>query len=98
MKLDQDGDCFASPPSQYTVWSEDAEHVCPLSVSAVPALGFGSLLGEFDVSGFLITRSLPIYKNRDIRASLVAQSVKNPPAMQETPVRFLGQEDLLKKG
>ena len=32
------------------------------------------------------------------RASLVAQLVKNPPAMQETPVRFLGQEDLLEKG
>ena len=32
------------------------------------------------------------------RASLVAQLVKNPPAMQETLVRFLGQEDPLKKG
>jgi len=30
-------------------------------------------------------------------ASLVAQLVKNPPAMQETPVRFLGQEDPLEK-
>ena len=30
-------------------------------------------------------------------ASLVAQLVKNPPAMQEAPVRFLGQEDLLEK-
>ena len=30
--------------------------------------------------------------------SLVAQLVKNPPAMQETWVRFLGQEDLLEKG
>ena len=30
--------------------------------------------------------------------SLVAQLVKNPPAMQETPVRFLGWEDLLEKG
>ena len=29
---------------------------------------------------------------------LVAQLVKNPPPMQETPVRFLGQEDLLEKG
>ena len=27
------------------------------------------------------------------RASLVAQLVKSPPAMQETPVQFLGQED-----
>ena len=26
-------------------------------------------------------------------ASLVAQLVKNPPAMQEAPVRFLGRED-----
>ena len=26
-------------------------------------------------------------------ASLVTQLVKNPPAMQETPVQFLGQED-----
>ena len=32
------------------------------------------------------------------RASLIAQLVKNLPAMQETPVRFLGQEDLLEKG
>ena len=31
-------------------------------------------------------------------ASLVAQLVKNPPAMQETLVRFLGQEDPLEKG
>ena len=30
-------------------------------------------------------------------ASLVAQLVKNLPAVQETPVRFLGQEDLLEK-
>ena len=31
-------------------------------------------------------------------ASLIAQLVKNLPAMQETPVPFLGQEDLLEKG
>ena len=30
--------------------------------------------------------------------SLVAQLVKNLPAMQETPVRFLGWEDPLEKG
>ena len=29
------------------------------------------------------------------RASLIAQLVKNPPAMQETLVQFLGQKDLL---
>ena len=31
-------------------------------------------------------------------ASLVAQLVKNLPAMQETPVQFLGWEDLLERG
>ena len=30
--------------------------------------------------------------------SLITQLVKNPPTVQETPVRFLGQEDLLEKG
>ena len=30
-------------------------------------------------------------------ASLIAQLVKNLPAVQEIPVRFLGQEDLLEK-
>ena len=30
--------------------------------------------------------------------SVIAQLVKNPPAMQETWVRSLGQEDLLEKG
>ena len=31
-------------------------------------------------------------------ASLVAQLVKNPSAMQEIPVRFLGWVDTLEKG
>ena len=31
-------------------------------------------------------------------AFLVAQLVKNPPAMQKTPVQFLGWEDPLEKG
>ena len=29
---------------------------------------------------------------------LIAQLVKNLPAMQETPLRFLGREDPLEKG
>ena len=33
-----------------------------------------------------------------IRASLVAQLVKNLPAMQKTLVRFLGWEDTLEEG
>ena len=33
-----------------------------------------------------------------LRASLVAQTVKNLPAMQETWIRSLGQKDPLEKG
>ena len=33
-----------------------------------------------------------------IGASLIAQLVKNLPAIQDTPVRFLGQKDPLEKG
>ena len=34
----------------------------------------------------------------EVWASLVAQLVKNLPAKQETPVQFLGWEDLLEEG
>ena len=33
-----------------------------------------------------------------LESSLVVQMVKNLPAVQETPVHFLSQEDLLDKG
>ena len=33
-----------------------------------------------------------------LRASLIARLVKNPPAVQETLVQFLGLEDLPEKG
>ena len=39
------------------------------------------------------THTLHLYQ-----ASLIAQLVKNPPAVQETLVQFLGQEDPLEKG
>ena len=42
------------------------------------------------------------YSRQDITvttlASLVAQTVKNPPEVQETQVHYLGQEDPLEKG
>ena len=46
---------------------------------------------------------IPLKKTRNTptirpRASLVAQLVKNPPAMRETWVRSLGWEDPLEKG
>ena len=39
-----------------------------------------------------------ICKLSPVDASMVAQLVKNLPAMQEAPVQFLGQEDSLEKG
>ena len=34
----------------------------------------------------------------ELQAPLIAQLVKNPPVMQETPNQFFSQEDLLEKG
>ena len=45
-----------------------------------------------------MTLSMIFPLNKTAGASLGAQLVKNPPAMQETLVRFLDQEDLLEKG
>ena len=42
---------------------------------------------------FIYSRYIDVY----IRVALTAQSVKNLPAMPETQVRSLGQEDLLEK-
>ena len=33
-----------------------------------------------------------------MKASLIAKLAKNPPAMQEIPVQFLGWDDPLEKG
>ena len=42
---------------------------------------------------------LSVLGNQDLlKHSLIAQLVIDPPAMQETPVQFLGQEDPLEKG
>ena len=48
----------------------------------------------FLMEGRFLTTGLP----GKSQASLVAQLVKSPPAMQEIPVQFLGQEDPLEKG
>ena len=43
-------------------------------------------------------RRICVEIEKNIGASLMAQLVKNPPAMRETRVRFLGWEDPLEKG
>ena len=60
-------------------------------------LGLGRSPGEG--IGYLLQYSgLENSKGLSLWASLRAQLVKNLPAMQETPVQFLGQEDPLEKG
>ena len=57
--------------------------------------GLYSLWGhkELDTTG-----RLSLSLSHKVWASLVAQLVKNPPAMQETQVQSLGWEDPLEKG
>ena len=57
-------------------------HLLPLLAPSVPSDKGSVKLGNSSV----------------LRASLIVQLVKNRPAMQETPVRFPGQEDPLEKG
>ena len=47
-----------------------------------------------------LSKSLLLFESQfpDIGASLIVQMVKNPPAIWETWVQSLGQEDLLEKG
>ena len=48
--------------------------------------------------GSIITHTVPCVSTVRVGASLVAQTVKNLPAVQETQVRSLGGEDPLEKG
>ena len=63
-------------------------------------MGTSSLTKEGRIyNGAKIVSSVSVAgKTEELRSSLVAQLVNNPPAMQETLVRFLGQEDPLEKG
>ena len=64
--------------------------------SATPGLSLCWLLGAAKTIGvcFLTIDG----ELGTVRASLIVQLVKNPPAMQDTPVQFLGWEDQLEKG
>ena len=55
-----------------------------------------SCLISFAQRSFVISTNMNSYVYS--QASLVAQLVKNPPAMQETLVQFPGWEDPLEKG
>ena len=55
------------------------------------------ILSDFPVESKTLQMDF-FYMTKDSLASLVAQIVKNRPAMQETQVRSLSQEESLKKG
>ena len=58
-----------------------------------------NVLPMFSSRSFMVSCLIFIDKSLShVGVSLVAQLVKNPPAMQETPVWFLGREDPLQKG
>ena len=54
--------------------------------------------GKFFPVPLLAGSLVPLLLVLSTRASLVAQTVKNPPAMQETGVQSLGREDSLEEG
>ena len=72
------------------IYSYNEEGQAELKPKATNDVGLVEL-SESTGTGFVAILILP-------RASLVAQMVKNLPAMQETRVRSLGWKDFLKKG
>ena len=71
-------------------------HFLFLLSSVVPSIRVFSN-GRFFTSGGQSIRASSSVLPMDIRAPLVAQMVKNPPAMQEAWVRSLGWEDAQKE-
>ena len=61
-----------------------------------PPLSHPSIHALFFVK-FLFLNDLIVFDSL-LLVYLIAQLIKNPPAMQETPVGFLGWENLLEKG
>ena len=62
------------------------------------SLTYSRYLSPQDIPHCVHLHSISPSSTFNQEASLIAQPVKNPPAMQETLVQFLGQEDLLEKG
>ena len=70
-------------------------YILPLPIHLPPLLPYQFYQAYLN---FLIAAINFMCPKAQSRASLVAQLVKNPPVMQETPLRFLGQEVPLEKG
>ena len=61
-------------------------------------IGYGLFLSQLFTVKWFNTVEKYHGNNQPVWASLAAQLVKNPPAMQETPIQFLGWKDPLEKG
>ena len=57
-----------------------------------------SVSRTFRLLEIILVRTVNCNMIYSVMASLISQLVNNPPAMQETPVQFLAQEDQLEKG
>ena len=80
---------------QKLIWDVSPRLVCIVCVCVCVCVFYFILV--------IFSRLIPlivisIEKENKMPASLAAQLVKNPPAMQEALVQFLGQEDPLEKG
>ena len=80
---DEDRRTGSQPPVSRLHMSRDALH----TVIPLPLFTYRASADKF--------RSLKTQSSTSQGASLIAQLVKNLPAMHETPVRFLGREDPL---
>ena len=78
----------------------DAVHPDKVSLFFVWASCLGPRLGGVFLAGqsIVVEGSAARFGRNLLGVSLIAQLVKNPPAIQETPVQFLGWEDPLEKG
>ena len=80
-------------------------HSSKVSIPQCLAFFIAQLSHLYKATGKIITltiwtfvgKVISLFFNTLSRASLIAQSVKNLPTMQETQVRFLGLEDSLEK-
>ena len=82
--------CLKQIASWKMLFSTGSSAWCSVMTQKV---GKGGWVGQSQEGG-----DICIYITDSHRASLIAQVVKNPPAMQETSVQFLGWKDPLEKG
>ena len=85
-------------PAMWETWVRSLGWEDTLEKGTLYSLQYSGLENSMDCIVYGVAKSRTRQRDFHFQASLIAQLVKNLPAMQETPIRFLSQEDLLKKG